>query len=648
MTKKYKGSLTLDWFNKQKAIVNLNESGVIGKDDIQAPRINWINKEEALFYELNEEEGKGNKPYWVNRDDIRVKEARPLVFQKAFIALERDNEGTLPGTDTEYTIQEFINEEDILDIDNMLIKGDNLLALNTLKKHFDKLPDNEKVKCIYIDPPYNIDVANEDYEDNLAHSEWLTLMRDRLLLLRSLLSENGVIFVQISDGEEAYLKVMLDEVFGRDNFINKITVRTKSPSGFQTVNLGVFETAEYIFLYGKDKKEFTYNEQFTSCPYDKNYNQIILNIDDEYSKWKIEPLKEFVAKKEGYSSSKEALSTKGRELFQKKLEEYAIKYSENVFRLTAISDSGAGQETVELKYKSKEKPGEILTQKRDNYSDRFILNGQEIAFYSKKVKLIDGVKTPTIALSNIWSDIAYEGIAKEGGVTFKKSKKPEKLIRRIIDMSTSPGDIVLDSFLGSGTTISVAHKMSRKWIGVELGNHADKLVIPRICSIINNDDKSGVSKLVNWKGGGSFKYYHLGESIINIDKETGKGEFNWVLGKQFIQESLLQSYDFVLHEDINLFPAQLFQNEAEKPSLGKITNKGKSIYGVSFLATPKDKDLNITNDDIKTIYNTLKKQADFQTVVIYTNKGIDIAQDTIPIDLEIIKVPHAIFAELER
>ena len=121
-----------------------------------------------------------------------------------------------------------------------------------------------------------------------------------------------------------------------------------------------------------------------------------------------------------------------------------------------------------------------------------------------------------------------------------------------------------------------------------------------------------------------------------------------MLGKQFIQESLLVSYDFVLQEDINLFPAQLFPDKADKPSLGKISNKGKAIYGVSFLATPKDKDLTITNDDIKTIYKTLKKQDDFQKVFIYTNKGIDIAQDTIPVDLQIIKVPHAIFAELER
>jgi adenine-specific DNA-methyltransferase len=648
MAKQYKGSLTLEWFNKQKAIVSLNENSIKSDSDIPAPRINWINKDEALFYELNQEEGKGNAPYWVNRDDIRVKEARPLVFQKAFKAVEKDKEGTLPGTEKEFVIEKITNEENALEIENILIKGDNLLALNTLKKHFDKLPDNEKVKCVYIDPPYNIDVANEDYDDNLQHSEWLTLMRDRLQLLYALLSESGVMFVQISDGEEAYLKILLDEIFGRDNFINKITIRTKSPSGFQTVNLGVFETAEYIFLYGKDKKAFTYYPQFTECQYDENYNQYITNINEHHSKWEIIAIKEYLASIEGFSTSKDFVKSTSKELLISKVSKFAIDNCNSVFRLTAISDSGAGKETVDLKYESKKKTDTVLVQKRENYPDRYILNGQEVAFYAKKVKEIDGKLVPTIPLTNIWSDIAYEGIAGEGNVTFKKSKKPEKLIRRILNMSTNVGDIVLDSFLGSGTTAAVAHKMDRKWLGVELGNHADELILPRIESIIKGSDLTGVSKDLKWQGGGSFKYYHLGESIITVDKETGKGEFNWSLGKQFIQESLLVSYDFVVQKDIDVFPAQIFKDN-NSPTVGKLLGKNnKSIYGLSFLVAPGEKELTISNEEIKSIYNVIRKQEDFNALVIYTNKGIDIAQDAMPNDMDIVKVPHAIFAELER
>lgn len=172
MAKQYKGSLTLEWFNKQKAILFRDENAPVGEHDIPAPRINWINKDEALFYEISEAEGKGLTPYWVDRNDIRVKEARPLIFQKAYQAKEKDT-----GMDTHWGLSE--SDTDDRDIQNILIKGDNLLALNVLKKHFDKLPDEQKVKCVYIDPPYNTGSAFEQYEDNLEHSQWLTLMRDR-------------------------------------------------------------------------------------------------------------------------------------------------------------------------------------------------------------------------------------------------------------------------------------------------------------------------------------------------------------------------------------------------------------------------------------------------------------------------------------
>ncbi len=235
MSKNYKGSLTLEWFNKQKSILLRDESSPAGENDIPAPRINWINKEEALFYEIDEKEGKGVQPFWVDRNDIRVKEARPLIFQKAYIAREKIQKGTL--FEKIYEVEE--SDKDDPEIKNILIKGDNLLALNTLKKHFDKLPDEQKVKCIYIDPPYNTGSAFENYDDNLAHSEWLTLMRDRLILLKDILCNAGAIFIQVDDNEDSYIKIILDEIFGRDNFINKITIKVKSPSGFKTVNLGV-------------------------------------------------------------------------------------------------------------------------------------------------------------------------------------------------------------------------------------------------------------------------------------------------------------------------------------------------------------------------------------------------------------------------
>jgi adenine-specific DNA-methyltransferase len=166
---------------------------------------------------------------------------------------------------------------------------------------------------------------------------------------------------------------------------------------------------------------------------------------------------------------------------------------------------------------------------RDNGLDPvYILAGQQLIFYSKNVHVIDGELTATTLLTNIWSDIAWEGIAKEGGVTFRKGKKPERLIRRCIDLTTSPGEIVLDSFAGSGTTGAVAHKMGRRWIMVELGEHCHTHIIPRLKKVIDGDDKSGVTEACGWKGGGGFRYYRLAPSLMQKDAWD-----NWIINKEY-------------------------------------------------------------------------------------------------------------------
>ncbi|NQY28285.1 MAG: site-specific DNA-methyltransferase [Flavobacteriaceae bacterium] len=638
MAKKYKGSLTLDWFNKQKAIVNLDENSIKGKDDIPAPRINWINKEEALFYELNEEEGKGNTPYWVNRDDIRVKEARPLIFQKAYKAIEQDKSGVLSGTDPEYTVQEITNEEDALDIDNMVIKGDNLIALRTIKKHLLKLTKNKKYKSILIDPPYNTKKAFQKYDDNLEHSEWLTLMRDRISILKELLSEDGILLVHIDDKENAYLKVLCDDIFGRDNFISTFIWETDGNSDNQAKIIGVHE---YIHIYAKDINYFEYPSVFDpNIPEDSKIfrDSIINTIIKNGSKNPPSIVKLPV----GFPAQFENGIIKKENVTYPK---YNIDLVIENFKLINEVEAHTG-------WSSK---SQLLNFIENNFNSVKDTKGQKTEFYLKNSGAIESIKKRDKVYGYVVSVLRNMGNPQSTAKQLKELygvdfdfPKPEFLTSYLLDIFSDPGDYILDCFGGSGTTAAVSQKTNRNWTTVEIGNHADTHIVPRLNKIINGKDNIGITDSVNWQGGGSFKYYHLGESIINIDKETGKGEFNWVLGKQFIQESLLISYDFVLQEDINLFPAQLFQNGAEKPSLGKISNKGKAIYGVSFLATPKDENLTITNEDIKTIYKTLKDQDDFQSVVIYTNKGIDIAQDTIPVDLEIIKVPHAIFAELER
>jgi len=658
MAKQYKGSLSLEWFNKQKAIVQLDENSIKSENDIPAPRINWINKEEALFYELNLEEGKGNTPYWVNRDDIRVKEARPLVFQKAFKAVEKDKKGTIPGTDKEFVVEEITKEEDALDIENMLIKGDNLLALNTLKKHFDKLPDSEKVKCIYIDPPYNTEQSFDLYEDNFELSEWLTMMRDRINIFKSLLRHDGTFIIQLDDKMIHHCKLVCDEIFGSDNFINMIAYERSGTAGIGQGSFFV-DTCEYILVYANDKGQVNFNEVFDSELLEQNvmkrYNKILKHEGEKSL------IKEFNSKSNGkpvrlFKHDNYLIESISLKDFEKRESEIRREYFDDfdkIFRTTNPQQENSFQQEL-IASMNKGLYSVEYTPSRGKYKDAettlHYLDSGIFAWLKDTAIVENGEVVKQNKLSTVWKhgEIPKADLANEGGVEMKRSKKPEQLLYRIIELLTDEGDIVLDSFLGSGTTAAVAHKMKRKWIGIEIGNHADTHVIPRLNGVLSSIDQSGISKNVNWQGGGSFKYYHLGESIINVDKETGKGEFNWSLGKQFIQGSLLVSYDFVVQKDIDVFPAQIFKDNSA-PTVGKLLGKNnKSIYGLSFLVAPDEKEVTISNEEIKSIYNVLRKQTDFHSLVIYTNKGIDIAQDAMPDDMDIIKVPHAIFAELER
>ena len=637
MAKQYKGSLTLEWFNKQKAIVNLDENSIKFESDILAPSINWINKDDALFYELNIENSVGKVPFWVSRDDIRVKEARPLIPKKGFEFDLKSNE-----------LKEFNEFNDLVSNGNMLIKGDNLLALNSLKKHFDSINEDDKIKCIYIDPPYNTGKAFEHYEDNLEVSTWLTMMRDRISILRELLKPDGVLYVQLDEKFIFHLKTMLDEIFGRENFVNFFTIKTSDPSGFKTVNPSPYDGAEYILMYAKSKVEYKYETIYVPSDHDFGYSKYITNIEDTHDKWVVVGLNQFIAEKEGFENTRKANVALGEIVFSTIVSEFAIENCESVFQGTAIGND-AGSDLIELREKSKINKDIIIKHVRDSGKIEYALNGRQVYFYSNKIKTIDGRKTPTKQLTNIWTDIPYNGISVEGNVSFSESKKPEKLIRRLLEIANvTKDDFVLDSFSGSGTTVAVAKKIGAKFIGIEIGEHCEDLIIPRLKDIISGKDLTGITNEVSWKGGGSFVYYELGESIINVDKETGKGEFNWKLGKSFIQESMLVSSDFIVQNDINVFPAQIFKDD-NNPTIGKIIGKnGKSIYGITFLVAPGEVALTISNEEIKTIYNVIRKQEDFQSLVIYTNKGIDIAQDAIPENLDIIKVPHAIFAELER
>lgn len=404
---------------------------------------------------------------------------------------------------------EFNNE------DNLIIKGNNLIALSSLLKRYEG-----KIKLIYIDPPYYFHTnKSEDsfaYNSNFKLSTWLTFMKNRLSIARRLLSEDGAIYVQISDDGVGELHTLMKEIFNinENNFLNKITVRTKSPSGFASVNAGVFETAEYIISFAKNKKKWTYNAQYTSSSYDINYKWIIRNKEEDYEKWKIEDMNIIVANQHGFDSVSDARNKLGKEIFNNLVGQYALENCDKVFQSTAIGND-AGQKVIESRDKSKENRGIVFEVQREGQYTVYIYNGREMAFYSRKVREIDGILTPSMQLTNIWTDTPYEGIASEGGVSLKGGKKPEKLIQRIIELNTNPGDLVLDYHLGSGTTAAVAHKIGRQYIGVEQLDYGENDCVVRLNNVINGDN-SGISKVVNWQGGGSFVYCELLENSVEL------------------------------------------------------------------------------------------------------------------------------------
>ena len=405
-------------------------------------------------------------------------------------------------------------EEKIKEInaqDNLIIKGNNLLALHSLKGKY-----QNRVKLIYIDPPYYFKKKKKEdtfeYNSNFKLSTWLTFMKNRLVSARDLLSEDGSLFVQINDDGAGYLHVLLEEIFnvnGQSNFINKITVKTKSPSGFASVNAGVFETAEYIFAYAKDKKKWSFNEQYVKSEYDKNYKWFIPNKGEGYRSWKVLDLGQKIAKENGFKNKKEAVSSLGSNTFNQMLADFALKNADKVFRYTSIADN-ASREVTEARDVSKSKRGKIICVSRDGKYDVYVFNGSELAFYSKKIREIDGKYVPSIQLTNIWTDVPYEGIAGEGGVTLKGGKKPEKLIKRIIEIASNHGDLVMDYHIGSGTTVAVCHKLGRQYIGIEQLDKQLGKTLKRLNNVLIGE-ASGISKSVKWKGGGSFVYCELKE-----------------------------------------------------------------------------------------------------------------------------------------
>ncbi len=392
-----------------------------------------------------------------------------------------------------YHAKHRIRDNDIFD--NRLIFGDNLLALKALEQEF-----SGKVKCVFIDPPYNTGSAFAHYDDGIEHSLWLSLMRDRVSLIQRLLRNSGSLWVSLDDNEAHYFRVMVDEIFGRKNFVADITWQKKYSPGNN--EQGVSSDSDHILVWAKSFESWEWNLLPRSEKQDAAYK----NPDnDSRGVWKPSDLTRAEHRDRDFypittPSGKEVLPAAGRSWSRPPNEIERLRADNRLW----FGPRGDAKPSLK----------------------RFLTEVQE------------GIVARTIWLRSEVGD--NEESKKEAKLLNEKeifaTPKPERLISRVLQIATNPGDWVLDSFAGSGTSGVVAQKMGRRWIMVELGEHIHTHIIPRLQKVIDGADQGGITKSVNWKGGGGFRYYRLAPSLLEKDKWG-----NWVINKQYIAAMLAEA-----------------------------------------------------------------------------------------------------------
>lgn len=380
-----------------------------------------------------------------------------------------------------------VSENDLFD--NRLIFGDNLLALKALEQEF-----TGKVKCVFIDPPYNTGSAFAHYDDGIEHSLWLTMMRDRISILHRLISRDGTLWITVDDTEVHYLKVLCDEAFGRMNFVANVVWQKKYTVANDAKWLS--DNHDHILVYAKEKEFWRPNRMTRSDEMDARYRN-----PDKHPKgpWKATPLHA----KSGSDKSKNFSYTFKNGVNWSPPPGTFARFSEDSLRAYDAND-------------------EIW----------FGADGKAIP--SRKTFLselrVSGPPAPTVWLH---TEVGNNHEARDEVKSFNPddpfgTPKPEKLLQRILWLASNPGDLVLDSFAGSGTTGAVAHKMGRRWIMVELGEHCHTHIIPRLKKVIDGEDPGGITEAAGWQGGGGFRYYRLAPSLLERDRFG-----NWVISREF-------------------------------------------------------------------------------------------------------------------
>ncbi len=424
------------------------------------------------------------------------------------------------------------------DTENMIIHGDNLLALKALESKY-----SGQVKCIYIDPPYNTGEAFEYYDDNLEHSIWLKLMYARLTILRNLLADDGFFCCQIDDSEGHYLKTILDEIFGRSNYLTTIYVRVRYPEKTLKQDMDFHKEIEQVHVYRKTSQA----------------KPILETIETGYEKfkYKIETINTPIKTIELGGKVVEVYDKNSYRIIEETGSEYGLK--EIWASGTILDGNSSGRFFRDYLTGRYDEDGYGVLYKvygigDDRYDHRFFTGPNRVGATKGKYyqgvpmeKLESGKMTQEVPINGFLDLAANFGNCRhEGGSEFRGGKKPEVLIKQLLTHFSSPGDLVLDSFLGSGTTAAVAHKMRRKYIGVEMGEQCYLLCQPRLNRVISGD-KTGISTELKWAGGGGYRFYELAPSLINKDVFD-----EFVINEEYDADMLAAAV--ALHEGFNYQP----------------------------------------------------------------------------------------------
>ena len=497
--------------------------------------------------------------------------------------------------------------------ENMLIHGDNLLALKALENDY-----SGKIQCIYVDPPFNTGQAFDFYDDDLEHSIWLDLIYKRIKILYGLLKEDGLFWIHLDDVEVHYCKIMLDEIFNRSNFVSHITYERSAVAGLGQGGYLV-NTTEHILLYKKsilpEKENLSYAELGLNII--KRYNHYVSNFGTR------KLVKEFVAKSNGekvkiYEHSDveiETISLKNITEREEEIRQQFVKHIDTLFRGNPVQKENEFQNDIIAGMEKGKFYSVDYVPSRGKYRNQettlYYSNCELLSWLKDTSSVEDGRITKSQKMTTLWKhgEIPKADIANEGGVYFPRSKKPEQLLKRIIEMSTKEGDYVLDSFLGSGTTAATAHKMGRKWIGIEMGEHAYSHCQKRLCNVIDGE-QTGISKSVNWHGGGGFKFYELAEPLLVKNKVLPVYQINPSYTWDMVCEAICKIEGFTYE------PSGEFQGHSSENRFIHITEE--------FVNT-------------KYVMSIMKNLGDKQSLLIYCKKNQ--ADMILPENVEVKKIP---------